>query len=210
MFARMFVMTAFTLVLLGGEPAKSVAQDTVRLFAPDNTPRRATVCLNFQTGLSTSSAKCDLLYGLLGINEDFDWLQSQPSSRSVMRDLGTYSWETMPRVPVVPSLPKLQPGEQRRISIDVSGADGADGAPGAPGLNADGTRNPPPPLASPSKPKHDGVPKIDPMFLKAVVGHMYVAHVVTEVSDFYALFRVDDLAERSCAISWKVVPSPKE
>jgi hypothetical protein len=145
-----------------------------------------------------------LFYGLLGINQNFDWLQSHPSSRSVIRDLGTYSWKTMPQVPVVPALPKLQPGEVRHVSIDVSGADGADGAPG---LNGDGTRNPPP---ARSKPKHDGIPKIDPMFLKAVVGHMYVAHVVTDVSDFYALFRVDDLGEKSCAISWKVVRSPKE
>ena len=204
MFARLFVMTAFSLVLLGGEAAKSSAQDNARLFAPDNTPRRRSVCLNFQTGLSTSSASCDLFYGLLGINQNFDWLQSHPSSRSVIKDLGAYSWETIPQVPVVPALPKLQPGEQRQVTIDVSGADGADGAPG---LNGDGTRNPPP---ARSKPKHDGIPKIDPMFLKAVVGHMYVAHVVTEGSDFYALFRVDDLAEGSCAISWKVVASPKE
>src|SRR5262245_34876143 len=117
-FARMFVVTAFTFVLLGGSSVKSMAQDTARLFAPDNTPRRRSVCLNFQSGLSTSSASCDLFYGLLGINQDFDWLQGSgsASSRSVIKDLGAYSWEKMPRVPIVPPLPKLQPGEQRHVT----------------------------------------------------------------------------------------------
>lgn len=206
--ARIFVVTAFTFVLLGGASSKSMAQDTARLFGPDSTPRRRIVCLNFQTGLSTSSASCDLFYGLLGINQDFDWLQGSgsASSRSVIKDMGAYSWVRLPDIPVVPPLAKLQPGEQRHVYIDVSGADGA---PGAPGLNADGTGTPRPSTPS-STPKRDGRPSIDPMFLKAVVGHMYVAHVVTDVSDFYAVFRVDDLAEKSCAISWKIVSSPKE
>jgi hypothetical protein len=69
-------------------------------------------------------------------------------------------------------------------------------------------RRPAPPPAAPG-PKHDGVPKVDPVFVKAVVGHMYVIRVVDGGEDFYVLFRVDALARGdNCTITWKRVPPP--
>ena len=59
------------------------------------------------------------------------------------------------------------------------------------------------------RPKHDGKPRIDPMFVKAIAGHMYVIHVVHETDDFYVVFRVENVERGSyCTISWKMVPDP--
>jgi hypothetical protein len=129
-------------------------------------------------------------------------------------------------VPVIEPLPKLKPGERRRVSIDASGADGADGEPGRPGARgADGDgvvrddvmrepaardlENPDIPQASLPRPKRDGKPKVDPMFVKAIVGHMYVIHVVDETRDFYVLFRVESLERGdNCTISWRRIEPP--
>jgi hypothetical protein len=47
------------------------------------------------------------------------------------------------------------------------------------------------------------------MYVKAVAGHMYVIHVVDDENDFYALFRVDQLARGdSCVVSWKLIDPP--
>jgi hypothetical protein len=172
------------------------------------------------------NAACDLRYGLLGINSDFDWLQgsSGQGARGVIKDLGSNTWTDDFKIPVVAALPMLKPGEQRQISIDVSGADGANGAAGATGVNADDDSRRPElsPIAIPqertlptpnpalqSSSRHDGKPKIDPFFVKAIVGHMYVAHVVDDVSDYYALFRVEALEDQTCSISWKLIPTPQ-
>lgn len=46
---------------------------------------------------------------------------------------------------------------------------------------------------------------------KAVVAHMYLVHTKDRSSDFYTLFRVEELRpSKRCTISWKMVPSPKE
>jgi hypothetical protein len=46
---------------------------------------------------------------------------------------------------------------------------------------------------------------------KAIVGHMYLVHTKDRASDFYTLFRVEELKpSESCTISWKIVPSPEE
>ena len=64
--------------------------------------------------------------------------------------------------------------------------------------------------AAPRRPKRDGQPKIDPMFVRAVVGHIYVIHVVDDVRDFYALFRVENLQKADqCTISWKLIAPPQ-
>jgi hypothetical protein len=65
------------------------------------------------------------------------------------------------------------------------------------------------PPAAPSRPEQDGTPKVDPKWVKAVVGHMYVIHVVDDTRDFYALFRVDQISKGdTCTISWQLVPAP--
>jgi hypothetical protein len=48
------------------------------------------------------------------------------------------------------------------------------------------------------------------IFVKAVVGHMYVLRAKNLQSDYYVLFRVESLQRGdSCTISWRRVPSPK-
>lgn len=177
-------------------------------------------CFNLEAGsLVTEDRRCDLLYGTLYAGEDFDWFQSWAgaNNRSVIRDLGPQLWTDSYTVPVIEPLPKLKPGEQRHITIDTSGADGADGVPGlpgAPGADADGVVRQsaaPPVVARQSRPKNDGTPKIDSLFAKAIVGHMYVIHVVDPSSDFYALFRVEALERGDkCTISWRLIPSPQD
>ncbi len=146
--------------------------------------REHNCCLNFIGGPTAKGhAHNDLRYGNLYAGDELDWLQSASAQgdRSLIRDLGVYSWTDRFNVPVVEPLPKLKPGEQREISVDVSGA-GADS---------------------------DGKPKVDPIFMKAIVGHLYVIRVVDETRDFYALFRVDALERGdSCTISWKLIPEP--
>jgi hypothetical protein len=189
-------------------------------------------CINFKiapTGLL--SVPCDLRYGSLYAGDELDWFEGSTAegARSVIKDLGERYWSTWFEVPVVEPLAKLKPGEQRQVTIDTSGADGAPGKPGAPGASAASIARgsseqsnssegrpvseaiapnvwtPQPSVA----PKHDGKPKIDPLFVKAIAGHVYVIHVVDDSRDFYALFRVDDLQRGDyCTVSWKLIPDP--
>ena len=203
--------------------SKSFAQNSGTLFSPYKQSEKRKVCLNFKTGLIVSKNEpCDLGYGLLGINRDFDWFQSSGGreNRSVIRDLGSHFWTDVLAVPVVEPLPELKPGEQRNVSVDVSGADGADGKPGKRGdpagdalpTEANKSASDPgrtaPEVVPPVRPKNDGKPKVDPFFVKAIVGHVYVIHVVDDKSDFYAVFRVDALNEGACNLSWKLIPTP--
>jgi len=67
----------------------------------------------------------------------------------------------------------------------------------------------PTPRQTSPQPKHDGKPRVDPMFVKAIAGHIYVAHIVDDTRDFYALFRVDALERGdNCTVSWKLIPAP--
>ena len=181
-----------------------------------NPPANRSYCLDFKKGASPKrSEPCDLQYGSLYAGDDWDWFQSSghKDSRGVIKDLGPLTWNDDIKVSVITPRPKLKPGETRTVTIDVSGADGADGAPGAPGADADGVvrprqNNKPP---TPTRKKNDGVPKIDPIFVKAIVGHMYLARIVDEVNDFYALFRVEAIERGdSVLVSWKIIESPSE
>jgi len=41
--------------------------------------------------------------------------------------------------------------------------------------------------------------------------HMYLVHIKDEAWDFYALFRVESLTQRSnCVISWSLIQSPEQ
>ena len=223
--SRLRLLFIASVIVLSGL-SNSFAQNSGTLFSPYKHKENPPVCLNFKTGLSDSlNGLCDVEYGLLGINNDFDWFQSsaERQNRSVIKDLGSHFWTDVFAVPAVDPLPKLKPGEQRQFSIDTSGADGADGKPGAAGdPGPDGgsvptetsgnksARDPgrTTPEVVPLHPKNDGKPKIDPLFVKAIIDHMYVIHVVDEKSDFYALFRVDALNEGACNLSWKLIPAP--
>jgi hypothetical protein len=200
------------IVLLGVVPVNSKAQQAGVLYSPQKyRNERVSFCLNFQTGLSyLLSGPCDLHYGLLGINNDFNWLQisSAQKCRTVFKDLGSHKWTDDFEVPVVVALRKLEPGEQRTISVDASGADGARGADGSGSF--EGFVRPRVESSRKQQSIRDGKPHLDPIFLKVVIGHIYVVHVVDNVSDYYALFRVDDLQDMSCSISWKLIPAPQQ
>jgi hypothetical protein len=203
-------------------PAISNGQDRATLHSVQKHRGQPKVfCLNFRSGPSRSTAEsCDLRYGSLYVGDDHDWFQSSGARghRSVIKDLGSLNWDQAFTVPVVTPLPKLQPGEQRNITVDASGADGADGAPGPrgrDGVDGDGVLRPrtletvDSVRARPARPKHDGKPRVDSMFAKAIVGHMYVIHVVHDTDDFYVVFRVDEVERgSSCTVSWRFVPDP--
>jgi hypothetical protein len=173
---------------------------------------------------------CDLQYGFMYAGNDWDWFQSiTENNRTLVRDLGRFNWDDKVKVPIVAPLPPLKPGESRIVTVDTSGAAGADGRNGADGAPAPGTSrldstvsawpvrgndsfDSPFPVAivkNPPPKRHNGEAKVGPMLTRAVIGHMYVIHVVDGVSDFYALFRVDSLERGdNCTISWKLIPAP--
>ena len=220
--------SAITFLCLGA--TNLMAQYTGTLYSPYKYPnQKRELCLNFQTGFDTAKfGPCDVRYGFLGINNDFDWLQVSmgQKDRTVIRDIGEHNWNDRFEVQAMAALPKLQPGEQRTVNISADGADGATGAHGAsdaarsdPGsgvIHANeiqlDSRNQRPVIWAPAapRPKQDGKPKVDRAFVKAVVGHMYVVHVVDEVSDYYAMFRVDALENGACTVSWKLIPPPQK
>jgi hypothetical protein len=145
----------------------------------------------------------DLTYGSLYVGDEWDWfsVSTAANARTVARDLGELNWGEGFNVPVIEPFPKLKEGQMRSFKVDASGADGADGVGG------DGKLRPTP--GSPQK--RSGAPVVDPVFVKAILGHMYVVRVVDNDSDFYVLFRVEALERGDyCTISWQRIPSPEE
>jgi hypothetical protein len=205
------VATAILVVAVAQTSAQSVTLFSRNKYRTEQLKN----CITFVERKDVRRQQCDVIYGSLWAGDDLDWFNNSGSQgdRSVIRDLGAHSWSDKIYVPVVTALPKLKPGERRNVTVDVSGADGTDGAPGAPGRNADGSEAAPAPRpsATPARPKNDGKPKIDPMFVKGVVGHIYVVHVVNDSQDYYALFRVDELVRGDrVVVSWKLIDAPSE
>lgn len=202
-----------------GSVAPQAGVQRVTLYGPVKYQHDASRALfSFKTG--TFGRDWDLNYGSLYVGDDHDWLgvSTAEGTRSAVRDLGALDWTDSFSVPTVEPFPKLKEGERRTVTVDSSGADGEDGAlglPGAPGADGDGVDRARPrpevenPAPTPRRPKRDGVPKVDPVFVKAVVGHMYVLRVVDEEHDFYVLFRVEALVRGdNCTISWRRIPPP--
>lgn len=177
---------------------------------------------SFEAGaIVPQDQRWDLVYGALYVGDDFDWFQVSVGreNRSIIKDLGANNWTDSFTVPVVEPFPKLKDGERRNISIDASGADGAPGERGrkaAPATNGGDPQSKRtvedvvvPENAQPKAPPHRE-PKVDSIFVKAIIGHMYVIHVVDKKRDFYALFRVEALERGdNCTITWKLIPSPE-
>jgi hypothetical protein len=218
---RLFLAGAFLVLLCGCGSSFMVAaqsqvtSSTVIIFSPiKHRGEQLKPCVRFVSNrerlIAARGSLCDLYYGNLYSGDDWDWFQSaaNPGQRSLVRDLGALDWNDSFAVPIVEPLPKLKPGEQRNITVDTSGLDGADGEDGADGDRIVRHR--------PSRgetiqipPKSYGKPKVDPVFAKAILGHLYVIHVVDDVSDFYVLFRIEALERGdNCTISWRVVPTP--
>lgn len=142
--------------------------------------------ISFRTGEVGSEElgeKRDLAFGLLKINNE-DWFEVvsvKESGRTVIRDLGPQAWSDDIAVPALTPLPELKPGESRTTGVDAS---------------AD---------------THAKWAKTNGVFAKVLVGHLYAVRVVQEGADFYVLFRVEaHEQDKSCAITWKVVPAPAE
>ncbi len=142
-------------------------------------------CFSFKLGANKqpNSFNWELGYGFAQINNE-DWLivnTGQPEQRSVMKTLGAHEWSDSFEVPVLEPLPKLMEGERRTITVDAS---------------AD---------------THAAWANSTTHHAKAKVGYMYVMHVKDYQSDFYVLFRVDQLEQGEyCTISWKRIPAPEQ
>lgn len=206
----------------GATTARNPEPQSVTLYATNKYPNdRSRSFFSFKTGSWVrESVPWDLNYGSLYVGDDFDWFSVSTSqgTRSIIKDLGALKWSDSFRVPIVEPFPKLKPGEVRKVTIDASGADGAPGAPGVRGADADGrVRNRTDDVDTAASEKartekrRSGVPQVDSIFAKAVVGHIYVIHVVDDESDYYALFRVEAMEKGdNCTISWKRIKSPKK
>ena len=214
---------------VSAQPA-TTQESTVTLFSVlKHRGEQRKSCVNFLG--SRTLSECDLRYGALYAGDDLDWFESSTAqgNRSVIKDLGAHEWNAEFKVPVIEPLAKLKPGEKRQITVDTSGADGADAAgrrtaklgstddvfsrvlPARNDVPVEYATLPPPSVetAPASRPKRDGKTKTSPLFVKAIVGHVYVIHVVDELRDFYALFRVESLQKGDrCTLSWKLIPTP--
>jgi hypothetical protein len=216
------VALLFAALLVCALPSVSTAQQpTVTLYSINkHRGERRDFGFNFERASgSPANAAADLRYGYLYVGDELDWFESSATqgNRSVIKDLGKLNWSDQFEVPVVEPLARLKPGEQRRITIDSSGAGGANRASGSrldrsseiviplPSRTPDEL----PPLPEPPPETRKRKPKVDPMFVPAVLGHLYVIHVVDDTRDFYALFRVEALQRGdNCTISWRLIAPP--
>ena len=168
----------------------------------------------------------DLSYGFLNTGQD-DWfmVRTGDNERSVIKDLGPLGWNAKIKLPIVQPLPALKPGEHRKVNIststekrsgglsrDIRGAPSArDQDIGLPSRDPDNGPTFPPPLESIKVDKQSASkqPKSDPVLAKAVLGHMYLIHILNPRSDFYVLVHVDGLVLRdNCTISWRLISAP--
>jgi hypothetical protein len=210
----MVLLLALAPIAHASAPTVQEGLSRVTLYAPNKYGLDSGKTLySFKTGAYVRDLNLwDINYGSLYVGDEWDWFSASTAedARSVIRDLGELGWGDYFEVPVLRPFPKLKKGQTRTFTVDASGADGADGAPGAP---ADGQAGPPAaaaPAASRTE-KRSGVPKVDPVFAKALPGHMYVMRVVGQESDFYVLFRVEAIERGdNCTITWKRVPPPEE
>ena len=145
----------------------------------------------------------DVGYGFLWSGDERDWFKIPISdvNRGVIKDLGPHGWGDNFTVPWLKPLAKVKPGERRQL-IDAT----------AHGRVVDISDL----YEEPSgKSKREGKlitrTRTTPDLIRAVLGHIYVVHVVDDSRDFYALLRVEALQRGlNCTISWKLVPSPQE
>ena len=209
---------------------------TIVLYAPEYPGDLDRVSVDLQRAAYASRFRFgDVGYGLLHVGSEVDWLEISVGSdrRSVIRDLGPHAWTDNISVPWVEPLAKLKPGEVRQLFVNSSGAAGK-GAPSGKsyeGLSAlPGGGNDTNPAACCDTPISTGVidrttvrekskrpptppagVQTSPNMMRAILGHMYVVHVVDDKRDFYALFRIDALQPGdNCTISWNMIPPPPQ
>lgn len=123
----------------------------------------------------------DLLYGNLTFNHDSDWFTVAMASDD-RSQIKDLGEMTWAEVSNVPLLPPCPETNERCTMLRLA-------------RNAEGKI----------------VSDVNGHTAKAFVHHMYVAHIKDRRSDFYVMFRVEELQPNdSCTISWKLVPSPEE
>jgi len=179
---QIYILLVVCICTLSVASQNKISAQTVTLHAPlANNHNFSRSFFDFERGERGTKDKWDLLYGSMRIGEDFDWFSASQATdnRSLIRDLGELNWNDTYGVPVIEPLPKLEEGKSRGFTVDSSGDTGKAWA------------------------KSNGI------FVKAVVGHLYVMHVKDSDSDFYVLFRVESIERgESCTISWKLTDAP--
>ena len=191
-------------VFAAGGPSKAqdvTAQHTVTLYSLLQYHDQSRASVYLETAAYAGRYKWgDVGYGLGRFGAEFDWLQISAADidRSVIKDLGRYDWSDKFTVPWLEPLAKLKPGEHREVSVETSGK--ASRVIDISEMSSE----------SPRKPKREGQVRTSSNIIKAVLGHMYVLHVVDDQRDFYALFRIESLQRGdNCTISWKLIPPPQ-
>ena len=214
------------------------AQQTITLYSPLQPGDLDRVSVDLQRAAYAPRLNFgDVGYGLLHAGSEWDWLHISIAGdrRTVILDIGPHAWTDNFTVPWLEPLAKLKPGERREVFVNANGADGKGASSGRSyeGLSAlpsggSGT-NPDaccdtavstgavdrstirePLRGQPKRPAPGGI-QTSPDMLRAILGHMYVLHVVDDQRDFYALFRVEALQRGyNCTISWKMIPSPPQ
>jgi hypothetical protein len=188
---RCFSMLFLLGVLAAGAQFVS-AQQSATLYAlkitESKTIEDSKSYLSFEYGVRGSveptmgGRQWDLGYGLLAINDE-DWfaVSHGDEDRSVIKDLGELDWTDSVVIPVLKPLPALEKGQSRDITVDASADTGKAWA------------------------------ETTTIFAKVFVGHMYVVHIKRDEHDFYALFRVESIAQRdNCTITWAMISSPEQ
>lgn len=162
------------------------APDVVTLYSPikykDDFSRAS---FDFQNGRFGTKAGWDLTYGAPYIGADQDWFKASTfgNDRHFIRDLGGLNWSDEIQVPVLSPRPESLGTKENPITVNASAGEYDKWVQQA---------------------AQEGI------FVKAVVGHMYVLRAKNLQSDYYVLFRVESLQRGdSCTISWRRVPSPK-
>lgn len=124
---KLWVLTLFLAVApVVGVRAQSTELSETTLRSPQ---KDGPSFINFQTGNTTSITatygRWDLGYGMLRVNDDFDWFQvsGNQETRTAIRDLGALGWNDSFKVPVVEPFPLLKEGEQRVIVVNADGRD---------------------------------------------------------------------------------------
>lgn len=178
------------IVLLAASVRSASAQQFVTLHAPrqENKHDQSKAWFNFQYGVMGKVDKritgntWDLGYGFLSIgNEDWFQLSHAQDDRSVIKDLGEHNWPDSFDIPALVPLPTLEKGQTRNFTVDASAS------------------------------THETWKQSNGIFAKAVVGHIYLVRIKRNETDYYALFRLEEIEQRvKCTVSWKLIPPPVE
>ncbi len=181
---QIYVLLIICICIVNAAGQNNSSLQTVTLYAPlANNHDFSRAFFDFERDKRGTQSKHDLFYGSMRIGEDYDWFSASQATdnRSLIRDLGELNWNDTFEVPVIEPLPKLEKGKRRSFTVDSSGDTGKAWA------------------------KSNGI------FVKAVVGHLYVMHAKDSDSDFYVLFRVESIERgESCTISWKLTDASEK